>query len=395
MRRTWLLAFLFLTLWQMFPHEGYNMLYAQGMGDESYGGGYDCDDDGYGAYSSSLPCDETPCVTPCPACHVTYACDEIDNHTCPADNITCSFCGESMTPEQYLNHTCSNQNEEEHCAICGRTIDQCSCEGPVITPNNPSVPPNNPSTGGGTHTGGGGGNNNGGNNSNTQGSSENNPDEGTFDDLEDTSSDPWSKESILARAGNRNKKIQVIIDSLNSWDRIKVDSLIENCKYIQEDSSIHVPAAGGFGEESVIHEVIHYVQEDNGMLNYNLCSADNEYQAYVLNYIFNITYDKLDEVAQPQGAKDTEQWNIFIKKIPQKTTNNNGEFTYTDDFINALNTLDHESLSASFRSYYESLDDYRESQGHVRKYENYYRHHDSKYNYNWEKILNDIGFTKK
>jgi hypothetical protein len=24
----------------MLPHEGYNMLYAQGMGDESYGGGY-------------------------------------------------------------------------------------------------------------------------------------------------------------------------------------------------------------------------------------------------------------------------------------------------------------------------------------------------------------------
>lgn len=172
MKRTWLLAFLFLTLWQMFPHEGYNMLYAQGMGDESYGGGYDCDDDGYGAYSSSLPCDQTPCVTPCPACHVTYACDEIDDHTCPADNITCSFCGESMTPEQYHNHTCSNQNEDGRCAICGRTIDQCSCEGPVITPNNPSVPPNNPSTGGGTHTGGGGGNNNGGNNSN--GSSQNN-----------------------------------------------------------------------------------------------------------------------------------------------------------------------------------------------------------------------------
>lgn len=169
MRRTWLLAFLFLTLWQMFPHEGYNMLYAQGMGDESYGGGYNCDDDdGYGAYSSSLPCDETPCVTPCPACHVTYACDEIAYHTCPADNITCSFCGESMTPEQYQNHTCSNQNEDGHCLICGRTIDQCSCEGAVITPNNPSVTPSNPSPGGDTGT------NNSSSNSSSNNSSTNN-----------------------------------------------------------------------------------------------------------------------------------------------------------------------------------------------------------------------------
>ena len=172
MKRTWLLAFLFLTLWQMLPHEGYNMLYAQGMGEESYGGGYDCEDD-LGPYSSSLPCDQTPCVTPCPACHVTYACDEIDNHTCPADNITCSSCGESMTPEQYLNHTCSNQNEEERCAICGRTIDQCSCEGPVITPNNPSVPPSNPFSGGETHTGGGSGNNSSSSNSSSNNSNSN------------------------------------------------------------------------------------------------------------------------------------------------------------------------------------------------------------------------------
>lgn len=106
MRRTWLLAFLFLTLWQMLPHEGYNMLYAQDMGNESYGGGYNCeDDDGFGAYYSSLPCEDTPCVTTCPDCQVTLACDDLDDHAC-AGNITCSACGKSMTSEEYHNHNC-------------------------------------------------------------------------------------------------------------------------------------------------------------------------------------------------------------------------------------------------------------------------------------------------
>lgn len=105
MRRTWLLAFLFLTLWQMFPHEGYNMLYAQGMGDESYGGGYDCDDDGYGAYSSSVPCDETPCVTVCNKCHLTFDCDDISGHTC---TIRCSKCDAELTLDQYLYHNCDD-----------------------------------------------------------------------------------------------------------------------------------------------------------------------------------------------------------------------------------------------------------------------------------------------
>lgn len=68
------------------PHEGYNMLYAQDMGDESYGGGYNCEDD-LGQYYSSLPCENTPCVTNCPSCDATLACDALDDHICPADNL--------------------------------------------------------------------------------------------------------------------------------------------------------------------------------------------------------------------------------------------------------------------------------------------------------------------
>ncbi len=90
----------------MLPHEGYNMLYAQGIGDESYGGEYDCEDD-FGQYYSSAPCEDTPCVTTCPDCHVTLACEDIDFHTCD-DYIRCSSCGREMTVEEYHNHNCSS-----------------------------------------------------------------------------------------------------------------------------------------------------------------------------------------------------------------------------------------------------------------------------------------------
>ena len=379
MRRSWILAFLFLTLWQMLPHEGYNMLYAQDMGDESYGGGYNCEDD-LGQYYSSLPCENTPCVTTCPGCGVTLACDALDDHICPADNITCSSCGRSLTPEQYHNHNCSNNPFGEE------NDGEWYNNPPEDTPPTTDPTPNNPPFQEEEDTGSSNSNNN------TQ---EDDTEKGVFDDVEDSSSNPWSTENILERTGSRNNKMKAIIDSLSSWGRIKVDSLIENCQYNQEDSSIHVPADGGFGEESVIHEAIHYVQDENGMLDHDRCSADNEYQAYVLNFIFNRTYNKFEEITQPQGAKDTEKWNAFIKLIGTETNNNNGKFTYTNNFINALNSLDHKSLSSSFRSYYKALDDERESQGLKRKHENYYKNYDSNYNYNWEKMLNDLGFTKK
>ena len=161
MKRAWLLAFLFLTLWQMLPHEGYNMLYAQGMGDESYGGGYDCEDD-LGPYSSSLPCDQTPCFEKCTICGGQFICDEFSGHSCE-EKTHCPYCDNLLTQEEFLYHNCSTQ--DMGCLICGKPYEDCICEGPVITPNNPSVPPNTPSTGGGTHTGGGSGNNS---NNNTQ-----------------------------------------------------------------------------------------------------------------------------------------------------------------------------------------------------------------------------------
>jgi hypothetical protein len=90
----------------MLPHEGYNMLYAQGMGDESYGGDYECkDDDGYGPYSSSLPCDQTPCFEKCTICGGQFICDEFKGHSCENKNKNhCPYCDKLLTIRVCLLH---------------------------------------------------------------------------------------------------------------------------------------------------------------------------------------------------------------------------------------------------------------------------------------------------
>ena len=142
MKRTWLLAFLFLTLWQMLPHEGYNMLYAQDMGDESYGGGYECEDD-FGHYYSSVPCDDTPCFEKCTICGGQFTCNEFKGHSCEDKNKThCPYCDQFLTQEEFLYHNCSTQ--DMGCLICRRPYEDCTCEGPIISPTNPYVTPSNP-----------------------------------------------------------------------------------------------------------------------------------------------------------------------------------------------------------------------------------------------------------
>jgi hypothetical protein len=54
------------------------------------------------------------------------------------------------------------------------------------------------------------------------------------------------------------------------------------------------------------------------------------------------------------------------------------------------------TLSASFRSHYEALDEDNLANGaEKRTHENYYKNHDPYYNYNWEELFNKLGFTKK
>ncbi len=243
-------------------------------------------------------------------------------------------------------------------------------------PNDYNDPPSNdvePTDPPGTNEGDGGGGNDGGNNVDNT---------GVYDDIEDTSQYDFTLENILKWVMDKNDSFKNIVEKLQKEERIKEDSKDGICHYDPSDHSLHVPAEGGFGIENILHEIIHYIQEENGILNSNKCSADNEYQAYVLNYIVNKAFG--EDISEPEGASATKEWGEFKYQIDNGVSVNNGKCTYTEDFLNDLQSLDHDKLSQSFRDFYECLNK-----------ENYYKYHDPDYNYNWEKMLNDLGFTKK
>ena len=63
---------------------------------------YECEDD-FGPYESSLPCEDTPCVTECDICHMSYPCDE----DCPAF-IFCPECN-----DYHHEGTCPKNHEPD------------------------------------------------------------------------------------------------------------------------------------------------------------------------------------------------------------------------------------------------------------------------------------------
>ena len=338
---------------------------------------------------------------------------ELDNYDCYSDNVRCSWCGELMTPEEYAYHDCDDRtsvNDDDYFFFSGGSSSgsvHAHDDGDVVDSGGGSPSGN---TGSGETvskdealgdvtiwgnykgfnsllellyylmTGGyGTGNSNSNPSLDEEGSSNN---QGVYDDVEDNSQFKWTLEDILKNVMARNDSFRKIVEKLQKEGRIKQDSPDDNCHYYPEDHCLHVPADGNFSVDNIIHEIIHYIQEENGMLNYDLCSADNEYQAYVLNYIINRAYG--DIISAPAGTRDCQEWRDFVDLIPQGISVNDGECTYTEDFIDALQSLNHGALSQSFRSHWE-----------WQKKENYYKNHDPNYKYNWEKMFNDFGFKKK
>lgn len=355
---------------------GYGAACAQDLTNEI---GYECEDDEYGRYISIVPCDYVPsCRTQCPNCGVRMDCDEFEDHVWSC-YYYCGFCGQSMTDEESIGHNCLDSGNF-HCPFCQRELAEdevCDCQGPIITPNSGG------GSGGGT-TGGATGTGNG----NVV---------GMYSDTEDkTSGDNsggYTVQDILDWARGRSKTLRDIIDKLEKEGRIKVVSGNSTCHYNPQTKVIILPEDVSYSVESVTHEIIHYLQDENGMLNIDSCGSDNEYQAYVLNRIFNKAYG--EDAVDPRGIEDSTQWDVFIQRIKQYTKKKSDYVLYDKRLIVELEALNHKGFSESFRNYYKDLDDCYEVQGLNRKHRVYYENHDSNYKWNWEKILNDMGFIKR
>ena len=275
-----------------------------------------------------------------------------------------------------------------HCAFCQRELigdEVCDCQEPVITPTSGSGGNGGGTTGGATGTG----------NGNVVGIYSDTEDKTTGDN-----SEGYTVQDILNWARGRSKTLRHIIDKLEKEGRIKVVSGDSTCHYNSQTKEIILPEDVSYSVESVTHEIIHYLQDENGMLNIDSCGSDNEYQAYVINYILDRAYNKSfaadGNAPEPQGVESTKAWDNFKINLDSELSFQQGGYTYTQKFIDDLNKLNHVSLSETFRSYYEAIDENRLAKGADKKTnENYYKHYKKDYNYNWEELFDKLGFTKK
>ena len=264
-----------------------------------------------------------------------------------------------------------------HCAFCQRELigdEVCDCQEPVITPTSGSGGNGGGTTGGATGTG----------NGNVVGIYSDTEDKTTGDN-----SEGYTVQDILNWARGRSKTLRDIIDKLEKEGRIHVVSGDSTCHYNPKTKEIILPEDVSYSVESVTHEIIHYLQDENGMLNIDSCGSDNEYQAYVLNFIYNKACK--EQVVKPRSNCIVSDWDDLEDMIEREVKRKGKGFTYTTIFINWLNKMNHADLSESFRDYYREVD----SQNSTTERQVYYLHHDSKYDWQWEVMLNKLGFKKK
>src|SRR5574344_796388 len=281
----------------------------------------------------------------CPDCNERILLDDMTEHqkVCPEAYILCPTCGESVKRKQITDgtHHCEEQNQ------------------------------NSTQSDGGT-----GGSSGGGGGSGSSGTSSGNNNSG------------YSLSSVLGWTKDLYKGISDIINDLLKNGKI-IDVENGHCYYDRNDGKIKF--SKGFGSSAISHEIIHYVQDCHGILDEKKNGADNEYQAYVLNYIL-LTASGVTGAEQPGGLDGWEIWNTFRDFLGNHCGKNSDNTLWYDQmFISSLNSLDNETLSLFFRNYYKSLDELNKTT--IRAV--YYEHHDPNYKFFWEDLLNQLGFKLK
>lgn len=89
---------------------------------------------------------------------------------------------------------------------------------------------------------------------------------------------------------------------------------------------------------------------------------------------------------EPMHGFTQDQWNEFGEIIDKNSgRNDDGILWYNQDMLDYLNNLPYEEITKRFRDYWE------ENKGS----EMYYKNHNPEYDWNWEVLLNSIGFRKK
>lgn len=191
-----------------------------------------------------------------------------------------------------------------------------------------------------------------------------------------------SLEEVIRSLSNLTTLIDFLLHNLDRDARIVFTDQERNY-YNSEDGKIYLNP--NFNEDELLHEVIHVIQDYNNMLNGATHGADNEFQSYFTDNILRGAAG-VGSQANPMHGFTQDQWKEFGEIINTNSgRNDDGTLWYNQDMLDYLNNLPYEEITKRFRDYWE------EKKGP----EMYYKNHDPEYDWNWEELLNSIGFRKK
>jgi len=192
-------------------------------------------------------------------------------------------------------------------------------------------------------------------------------------------------EGLLNWAGKASGKIKNILDKLYSQGKI---ILIDNgqfvARYDPANKSIYLPKDLSVNNQSVTHEVCHYIQDQLGVLDYDNHCSENEYQAYLVNYILHNALKKEEYIVEPMGVKTLEKWDDFKNILSTHCRLENNKLYYDRDFLEILNRPElHDVLFQAFRN----------SCAAGGKPASYYMNSNlATYDWKWKELLEALGF---
>ena len=365
---------------------------AQSYYNEEYS---DCDETDYGQGTVVLPCFEI-CRSQCSSCEGFFDCDEIAEHE-KGCYYECPRCNQRMTIMEMLSHYCEpkepdsddpdfpDDNDDDRnspnqdrvvCALCGAVMTymeslthncrRLNVNGNyngslwyLLQPVNGSAAP--PSGGGG---GGGGGNSSSQNNNSSNGN--------------------LTIQNILDLLSGKPGKFYGLLKELYDAGKIVFVDDLKNARYFQESKTLKIGSQ--YTLDVVTHELIHYLQDKKGKLSFDNNSSNNEFQTYLLNYIYGWTYGL---PAPPMGlSNDTEWWDEFQLKIVDYVEM--GSTTISKEILDLLNEIDYDVRVKNFSDYYKEI-----SKDWDLKPSSNWNSYDKNYNYSWKEFMEEIGFEFK
>ena len=189
-------------------------------------------------------------------------------------------------------------------------------------------------------------------------------------------------EEAITSLSSLTKQISILLHNLHRDVRIVITN-IERNYYNQKEGKIYL--SSNFNEDGLLHELIHVIQDYTAMLNGDKHGSDNEFQAYLTDNILRGAAG-VGSQTEPMHGFTQDQWNEFGEIIDKNSgRNDDGILWYNQDMLDYLNNLPYEEITKRFRDYWE------ENKGS----EMYYKNHNPEYDWNWEVLLNSIGFRKK